>query len=80
MPPGIKLSEPCKSILQRLIQEFPEKRMQYEQFREHEFVKLTPEEYKSYLQQLQMQVAENANQQQALEKQKQAEQQEQEAA
>ena len=53
LPAGINISECCRDMISRLIQENPERRMNYAQFREHPFVQLEPEAYKMFLDKLQ---------------------------
>jgi serine/threonine protein kinase len=53
LPAGIIISQPCKDLISRLIQEMPERRMNYEQFRKHPFVSLEPAEYLIYLERFQ---------------------------
>lgn len=53
LPAGIVISQPCKDLISRLIQEMPERRMNYEQFRKHPFVSLEPAEYLIYLERFQ---------------------------
>lgn len=52
LPPGIVISQTCRNLIQSLIQENPQQRMSYEQFREHPFVQLEPQAYLIYVQSL----------------------------
>ena len=61
LPTGIVISQPCKDVISRLIQELPERRMNYEQFRKHPFVSLEPAEYLIYLERFQQSLDSSGN-------------------
>ena len=52
LPQGVVISEACRDLISRLIQEMPDRRMTYQQFREHPFVQLEPDAYRIYLEKL----------------------------
>ena len=61
LPQGIAISSVCKDLISRLIQENPEKRLNYEQFRQHPFVQLEPDAYRIYVEKLQLTINTNAS-------------------
>ena len=54
LPQGITISSACSNLISRLIQEDPQRRMNYQQFREHPFVQLESDAYQIYLEKLQL--------------------------
>ena len=53
-PAGITVSQACHDLISRLIQELPDRRLNYAQFREHPFVQLEPDAYRIYIEKLQL--------------------------